>query len=158
MRRSSFQIESSTYTRSNSPTSQFILQLCLKRRRMCAVMRSGPRYAPTSFPAFYNFHCSAIFPLLLWSVLVSSCSGYVNCIYPSQNDTRFVFNYIDTVYFTWTSNITDPYMNLWCAPSPTSPQSSTYGKIHLAPTDPPQLQAETPHPLPQTRKSIAETR
>ena len=106
---------------------------------MCAVMResSNPRYARTSPPKFFNLHCSAIFPLLLWSALASSCSGYVNWIYPSKEDNGLVFNYIDTVYFTWTSSITGPYMNLWCAPTPTSAQSSTYGKIYPALRNPP---------------------
>ena len=114
---------------------------------MCAVMResSGPRNAPTSSPKFYTVHCSAMFPLLLWSVLVSSCSGYVDWIYPSDEDNGLVFNYIDTVYFTWTSNIGDPYMNLWCAPSPTDAQSPTYGKTRLALRD-------LPHPFAIPRR------
>ena len=100
---------------------------------------SDPRYAPASFPRYHNLHCSAIFPFLLRSFLVSSCSGSVNWIYPSKEEegNSLVFNYIDTVYFTWTSNITDPYMNLWCSHTPSGPQTSTYSKTHPALRDPP---------------------
>ena len=45
--------------------------------------------------------------------------------------TGMTFNYIDTVYFTWTSDINGPWMNLWCAPSPNANQSKTYGKSHF---------------------------
>ncbi|KAL2056352.1 hypothetical protein ABVK25_003375 [Lepraria finkii] len=79
-----------------------------------------------SFCKFKNVHCTAIFFLLVWSVFVSSCSGFVNWIYPGVETSGLTFNYIDTVYFTWTSSIADPYMNLWCAPSNTSAQSKTY--------------------------------
>ena len=98
-----------------------------------------------------NFHCSAIFSLFLWSVLIPSCRGYVNWIYPSKEDNDLVFNYIDTVYFTWTSSIRDPYMNLWCAPSPTVAQSSTYGRSHLALRDPQPIQSPSPGGKPPKR-------
>lgn len=66
--------------------------------------------------------------LLASSIYVLPCSGFVDWIYPIHNKTGLVCNYIDTVYFTWTSNITDPYMNLWCTPSGSTVQCSTYGK------------------------------
>ena len=67
--------------------------------------------------------------LLVCSVFVVPCEGYVTWVYPSDNDTGLTFNYIDTVYFTWKSSISGPWMNLWCAPNHTSPQSSTFGKL-----------------------------
>ncbi|KAK4694506.1 hypothetical protein P7C71_g3092, partial [Lecanoromycetidae sp. Uapishka_2] len=70
-------------------------------------------------------HHSIIAFLLASSIHILPCSGYVNWIYPSNTTTGLVFNYIDTVYFTWTSSITDPYMNLWCTPSDSTQQSST---------------------------------
>ena len=78
----------------------------------------------------WNAHCSTIFSLalLVWTNFVPSCNGYVNWIFPGPEDSGLTFNYDDTVYFTWTSNITDPWMNLWCAPNQSSHQSSTYGK------------------------------
>ena len=45
--------------------------------------------------------------------------------------TGLTFNYIDTVYFTRKSSISGPWMNLWCAPNHTSPQSSMFGKLTL---------------------------
>lgn len=40
--------------------------------------------------------------------------------------TGMTFNHADTVYFTWTSDIDGPWMNLCCAPSPSANQSKTY--------------------------------
>jgi hypothetical protein len=74
--------------------------------------------------------CSAMLYLLFWGILVLPCSGWVTWIYPVT--PNLTFNYIDVVYFTWTSDITEAeqaWMNLWCAPSPTAPQSSIYGKF-----------------------------
>ena len=77
------------------------------------------------------FYAVQLFPLLLYCILASSCCGYVHWIYPNSLDHGLTFNYVDTVYFTWTSSIAEPWMNLWCAPNQTSPQSETYGKAHL---------------------------
>ena len=93
---------------------------------------SEPRFELMISYSSQNVHCSTIFFLLLWNLLIGSCSGYVNWIYPGVENTGLTFNYIDIVYFTWTSNITGPWMNLWCAPTTTSSQSKTYGKTHLA--------------------------
>lgn len=71
---------------------------------------------------------------ILWlclCVCVPFCNGYVDWLYPGLNNSNLTFNYKYTVYFTWTSSITDPWMNLWCAPSLTAPQSSTYGEIQV---------------------------
>ena len=116
---------------------------------------SGSHNVTTSF---LSLHCSAIFRLLLCSVLVSSCNGYANVIYPSEEDTPLTFNYIDTVNFTWISNITDPWMNLWCSPTPTSAQSHTYGKAYLAPRKAPHPFAIPRQENPSNRKPSAETR
>lgn len=75
-------------------------------------------------------------------ILVSFCSGSVDWIYPSAQMTGMTFNYIDTVYFTWTSDIDGPWMNLWCAPSPSANQSKTYGKSHFQIADPVHLTKE----------------
>ena len=48
-------------------------------------------------------------------VFIPPCTGYVNWIYPAASSTSLTYNYIDTVYFTWTSNITNPTLGLWCA-------------------------------------------
>ncbi|KAL2054958.1 hypothetical protein ABVK25_004780 [Lepraria finkii] len=48
-------------------------------------------------------------------VFIPPCTGYVNWIYPTARSTSLTYNYIDTVYFTWTSNITNPTLGLWCA-------------------------------------------
>ena len=73
---------------------------------------------------------SNVFLVFLY-MLVPYCSGYVNWTYPGPENSGLTFNYKDIVYFTWTSSIDSPWMNLWCAPSHTKPQSSTYGKIHI---------------------------
>lgn len=52
-----------------------------------------------------------------------SCSGYVDWIYPNAETTGMTFNYNDVVYFTWTSNITTPWMKLWCKPGLTGNRS-----------------------------------
>ena len=72
----------------------------------------------------------AVRPLVLfaWVGLVPACYGYVDWIYPGDGDHDLTFNYIDVVYFTWSSSIAEPWMNLWCAPSPSDPQSKVYGK------------------------------
>ena len=97
---------------------------------------SDARFGLICFHRSQNIHCRAILFLLLWSVLVTSCSGYVDWIYPGNENKGLTFNYIDTVYFAWTSSIADPWMNLWCAPNDSSPQSLTYGKTHIALGDP----------------------
>ena len=68
--------------------------------------------------------------LFVWANLVSACCGYVDWIYPSIQDTDLTFNYIDVVYFTWVSSVDKPWMNLWCAPSPSESQSKEYGKSY----------------------------
>ena len=93
---------------------------------------SDLRFGLFGFHTSQNIHRRTIYFSLLCSVLVTSCSGYVDWIYPSNDDKGLTFNYIDTVYFTWTSSIDEPWMNLWCAPNHSSPQSSTYGKIDIA--------------------------
>lgn len=65
--------------------------------------------------------------------LVSSCSAYVDWIYPDPQKKGDTYNYIDTVYFTWTSNITDLWMNLWCAPNSSTRQSQQPRKMSNAP-------------------------
>lgn len=90
---------------------------------------SNPRFGLTVFYRFRNIHCSAIF-FFLWHLLITSCSGSINWVYPGAENTGLTFNYIDIVYFTWTSNFTSLWMDLWCAPNPTSPQSQNYGKTY----------------------------
>ncbi len=97
---------------------------------------SDPRFDLVYFHRSQKIHCRAILFLILWNVLVTSCNGYVYWIYPDNENKGLTFNYIDTVYFTWISSIADPWMNLWCAPNHSSPQSSTYGKTHIASRDP----------------------
>ena len=62
------------------------------------------------------------------SIWVGLCCGYVGFIYPGNQDLNLTFNYIDVVYFTWTSSIDDPWMNLWCAVNSSVPQSIDYRK------------------------------
>ena len=98
---------------------------------------------PQVIPSFF---------LLVWSLLVSSCSSYVNFIYPNSTDTGMTFNYIDTVYFTWTSSVVGPWMNLWCAPNQTSPQSKLQGKAFVS-IEPP-IQFNQTHGGGKTLKSV----
>jgi hypothetical protein len=86
------------------------------------------------------FSAGPLFSLLVWSILVSSSSSYVNWIYPASANTGLTFNYIDTVFFTWESGIADPWMNLWCAPNQTSPQSVLQGKVFVSVGHPSQQQ------------------
>ena len=76
------------------------------------------------------FGAICLWSLLIWGSLVSTCCGYVDFIYPSTQDKNLVFNYIDVVYFTWASSVDQPWMNLWCAPNPSLPQSKDYGKSY----------------------------
>lgn len=64
--------------------------------------------------------------VFVMSVWVGQCCGYVGFIYPSPQDQNLTFNYIDVVYFTWTSNIAEPWMNLWCAHNSSVLQSHNY--------------------------------
>lgn len=66
--------------------------------------------------------------LLVFSVWVDVCCGYVDWIFPGPNNPNLTFNYIDIVYFTWASSVEQPYMNLWCSPTPSDPQSKDYRK------------------------------
>ena len=78
---------------------------------------------------FENAHRGTIISLFFSSTLLSSCNGYVNWIYPGAETSGLVYNHVDTVYFTWVSNITGPSMNLWCAPSYSNIQSQSPGKL-----------------------------
>ncbi len=64
--------------------------------------------------------------LLVMAVWVGLSCGYVDFLFPGNRDHDLTFNYIDIVYFTWTSSIDGPWMNLWCAPNPNEPQSKDY--------------------------------
>ena len=66
--------------------------------------------------------------LSVWIGLVPACCGYVQWIYPGDGVNNLTFNYIDIVYFTWASSVDKPCMILWCAPTPTEPQSKGYSK------------------------------
>lgn len=68
--------------------------------------------------------------LIVWIGLLPLCWGYVNWIYPGPLNNNLTFNYIDSVYFTWASSVEEPWMNLWCAPSPSDAQSRNYRKSH----------------------------
>ncbi len=68
--------------------------------------------------------------LLIWGALLPLCWGYVDWIYPGPLNHNLTFNYIDSVYFTWASSVEVPWMNLWCAPSPSDAQSINYCKSH----------------------------
>lgn len=50
-------------------------------------------------------------------------------IFPGPEDLSLIFNYMDTVFLTWTSNIDDEpylYMNLWCAKDPDQNENETH--------------------------------
>ena len=105
--------------------------LCLSIEKFSVI--SNPCFDVMLFCRLQNVFGSAMFFLLLWSILMISCNGYVDWIYPNSSipNGALTFNYIDTVYFTWTSSISSPWMNMWCGTTTTA-QSSTYGKIHIA--------------------------
>ena len=68
--------------------------------------------------------------------LVPACYGYIIWIYPGKGNNNLTCNYVDVVYFRWASDANDPWVNLWCAPSPSEPQSKDYGntcaQVHAA--------------------------
>ena len=90
----------------------------------------------TNIISLLGFHLNAMFgavgfwSLSVWGSLVFTCCGYVNFIYPSIRDNNLTFNDIDVVYFTWVSSVDEPWMNLWCAPNSSVPQSKDYGKSY----------------------------
>ena len=77
------------------------------------------------YPVFISFG-RACFPttlkmlaagqLFVMSIWVGVCRGYASFIYPGYRDQNLTFNYIDVVYFTWTSSIDGPWMNLCVLP------------------------------------------
>lgn len=85
--------------------------------------RNNLRHCHMSYNILQDVHCSLVLSLIVRSMLLPSCSGYVDWIYPNAETTGMTFNYNDVVYFTWTSNITSPWMKLWCKPSGTGNHS-----------------------------------
>ena len=72
--------------------------------------------------------------LLVSSIFVPGCGGNVKWIFPGPEDLSLIFNYMDTVFLTWTSDIDDEsylYMNLWCANDPDQIENQTHalGKV-----------------------------
>lgn len=67
---------------------------------------------------------------LIISFYVGLCQGYAAFIYPGHQDQYLTFNYVDIVYFTWTTSIAEPYMNLWCSPNSSVSQSDIYRKSY----------------------------
>jgi hypothetical protein len=62
-----------------------------------------------------------MFYLLIWGIFVFPCSGWVDFVYPKA--PKLTFNYIDTIYITWTSDISqsaDPLLSIWCETKPPS--------------------------------------
>ena len=130
-RRQMFQARSSTDTAIYLASHPVLrVYLCLSIEKYSVI--SSPCFDVMLFCRSQNVFGSAIFFLLLWSILMISCNGYVDWIYPNSGipNGALIFNYIDTVYFTWTSSISSPWMNMWCGTTTTA-QSPTYGKTDL---------------------------
>jgi hypothetical protein len=78
--------------------------------------RFSINFFDVSFHMARNPSCLAMFYLLVWGTFVIPCRGWVDWSYPAS--ANLTFNYIDTVYFTWTSNISDLIggsLSIWCS-------------------------------------------
>lgn len=52
--------------------------------------------------------------LLLFTLNLPACDGWVNWIYPPFGVGQITYNYLDEVWFTWQSNYTDPGLYMYC--------------------------------------------
>jgi hypothetical protein len=84
------------------------------------VCHSYHRHKPTLYTRKGNMssHPYKLILLPILTVLILTppqCSAYVNWIYPTAGSNSLTYNYIDTVYFTWQSDIIQPKLGLWCS-------------------------------------------